>query len=155
DGTDRWGQRPSSIHFLPGRQSPRRNIRADRMSKSAPHFTCHGCGASVDIARAFPFSCPNAGLANDDIDHVLVPAHAIDGIDTGHEPAPFIRYRTLISSYRLSRCLCLPDGAWTDVGGWLGGGLLAAEGTVFRRTPMSRQPDLAAALASKQQLWVK
>jgi threonine synthase len=125
------------------------------MSKSASHFTCHGCGASVDIARAFPFSCPNAGRANDDIDHVLVPAGSFDGFDAGNEPDPFIRYRTLFSSYRLGRWLGLPDDAWTDVVGSLEERLLAADGRVFRRTPMSRQPDLAAALASKPQLWVK
>ncbi len=125
------------------------------MSESAPHFVCHGCGATVDIAREFPFSCPNAGRANDDIDHVLVPAHANDGFGGGKEPDPFIRYRTLLSPYRLSRFLGLPDDSWFDIVGTLEERLLATDGRAFRRTPMARQPALAAALASKPRLWVK
>jgi threonine synthase len=125
------------------------------MNESAPHFVCHGCGATVDIAREFPFSCPNAGRTNDDIDHVLVPALANDGFGGGKEPDPFIRYRTLLSPYRLSRFLGLPDDAWFDIVGTLEERLLATDGRAFRRTPMARQPALAAALASKPRLWVK
>ena len=39
---------------------------------ATPLFVCHGCGATVDPARAFPFACPNAGAPGDDVDHVLV-----------------------------------------------------------------------------------
>jgi threonine synthase len=125
------------------------------MSDSAPHFACHGCGATIDIAREFPFSCPNAGRTNDDIDHVLVPPNASDRFGGGKEPDPFIRYRTLLSPYRLSRFLGLPDDAWIDIVGTLEERLLATDGRAFRRTPMARQPALAAALASKPRLWVK
>ena len=45
---------------------------------ATPLFVCHGCGATVDPARAFPFACPNAGAPGDDVDHVLVaPTNAL------------------------------------------------------------------------------
>ncbi len=48
-------------------------------TQTLPLFVCHGCGAVVDPARAFPFACPDA-RAGDDVDHVLVaPGPGQDG----------------------------------------------------------------------------
>ena len=71
-------------------------------AKTAPTlFVCHGCGAVVDPALAFPFACP-AARSGDDIDHVLVaPIEAADLADSGDDP--FLRYRRWLSPYRLAR----------------------------------------------------
>ena len=119
----------------------------------SPLFVCHGCGAAVDPARAFPFACPNAS-AGDDIDHVLVaPLDAPDLAPSGDDP--FLRYRRWLLPYRLARALGLSDTAWQDVTGELDEKLKAVEGRGFRRTPFARQPTLAAALGLSAGLWIK
>ncbi len=119
----------------------------------APLFVCHGCGAVVDLARAFPFACPCA--AGEDVDHVLVaPADAPD-VKVGIEDDPFLRYRRWLSPWRLARATGLPDAAFVDLVGELDRALNAVEGRGFRRTPMLRQPELASALGLADDLWIK
>jgi threonine synthase len=125
------------------------------MNESAPTFVCHGCGATVDIARDFPFACPNAGRENDDTDHVLVPAYKTGRFVSGKDANPFLRYRILLSPYRLSRLLGLPDDAWIEIVETLESRLLAVDERAFRLTPMSPQPALAKAIALNAGLWVK
>ncbi|MGA2493647.1 MAG: hypothetical protein ABSF67_11930, partial [Roseiarcus sp.] len=111
-----------------------------------PLFVCHGCGAAVDPARAFPFACPNAGAPGDDIDHVLVaPIEARDR-PRGGEDNPFLRYRQWLTSYRVARAVGLSDAAWVDLVGQFDLRLQSVDGRGFRVTPMARQPALAAAL---------
>jgi threonine synthase len=119
-----------------------------------PAFVCHGCGAAVDPARAFPFACPNAA-AGDDVDHVLVaPAEARDR-PMGREDNPFLRYRQWLTPYRLARAAGLSDAAWSDLVGELDFRLQAVDGRGFRVTPMARQPSLAASLGLVGDLWIK
>ena len=117
-------------------------------------FHCHGCGALVDPASALAFRCPNAG-AGDDIDHVLVVDDDITAASIGTEPDPFVRYRALLSPYRLARAAGLSDAAWVDLAGALDAKLIAVDGRGFRVTPMQEQPALAGALGFKGALWVK
>ncbi|HXP95803.1 MAG TPA: hypothetical protein VN809_03765, partial [Telmatospirillum sp.] len=146
----------------------------------APRFVCHGCGAVVDAARQLPFRCPQAGGADDDVDHLLVPDAPIfyssppDLIRgstwmAGSSPAmteknefvssseddPFLRYRALLSPYRLARAWGLSDAAWVDIVGMLDRALVAVEGHGFRLTPMAQQPALARAAGHHAPLWVK
>ena len=121
---------------------------------SGPIFVCHGCAATVDSARDLPFACPNAGHKDDDTDHVLVAAD-IGGALAEAEGNPFLRYRAMLSSYRLSRQAGLSDAAWADIVGTLEDGLIAVDGRAFRMTPMTQQPALAKALAMSGSLWVK
>ena len=138
------------------RQKRRRRIPADMTAGAAsPNFVCHGCGAVVDIARRLPFACPNAGVAEDDIDHVLVLSADGHGVAPGHEANPFLRYRGFLSPYRLARAARLPDDAWTGLVGDLDAALRAVDGHGFRVTPMTRQPALATALGLNGDLWVK
>jgi threonine synthase len=109
-------------------------------------FRCHGCGATVDPALALPFRCPNAGVTWDDTDHVLAPEDPATVFPDGGESNPFVRYRSLLSPYRLARQAGLSDAAWVDLVEGLG---------AFRITPMSEQPQLAAALRLESRLWVK
>jgi threonine synthase len=117
-------------------------------------FRCHGCGVTVDAARALPFRCPNADAA-DDVDHVLVAEPPEAAFPSGGEQNPFLRYRTLLSSYRLARAAGLSDTAWSEIVEELDVGLIAVDGRGFRVTPMTEQKRLAAALGIKNALWVK
>ncbi len=117
-------------------------------------FHCHGCGATVDAAHALPFRCPNAG-AGDDVDHVLAAAPSEAPFPRGSEPNPFLRYRTLLSPYRLARATGLTEAAWTEIVEGLDAALVAVDGQGFRITPMVEQKALAAALELAGPLWVK
>ena len=125
------------------------------MSDGAVRFTCHGCGATVDAARALPFRCPGAGAAGDDTDHVLVPDPVGVEFPRGSEPDPFLRYRTLLSPYRLARAAGLPDAAWVDMVGALDAALSSVDGRGFRITPMAAFPALARAAGLSGALWAK
>ncbi|MGO9772360.1 MAG: pyridoxal-phosphate dependent enzyme [Roseiarcus sp.] len=122
---------------------------------ASPRFVCHGCGATVDMARRLPFACPNAAAAQDDADHVLVAAADGQGLSVGREANPFLRYRQWLTPYRLARAAGLGDDAWAELVGELDAALLAVDGRGFRLTPMTRQPALAEALGLDHDLWVK
>ncbi len=124
-----------------------------RAKTAPPLFVCHGCGAVVDPALAFPFACPAARLG-DDIDHVLVaPIETADLAASGDDP--FLRYRRWLSPYRVARGAGLSEAAWFDVVGDLDQALKAVDDRGFRRTPFARQPALAAALGLAGPLWIK
>ncbi len=125
------------------------------MTPGAVRFRCHGCGAIVDPARALPFRCPAAGAPGDDTDHVLVPEASDEAFPGGREPDPFVRYRTLLSPYRLARQSGLPDGAWIDIVGRIDEALANVDGRGFRVTPMAAQPALARAAGIEGPLWAK
>ena len=124
------------------------------------NFVCHGCGAIVDATLALPFRCPKAGAAGDDIDHLLVP---VDGQiedftarnDFGPAGNPFLRYRSLLSPYRLARRANLSDAAWEEIVGRLDDALIAVDGGGFRITPMAVQPALGQTIGLEGALWVK
>ena len=123
-------------------------------------FVCHGCGAIVDAALALPFRCPHAGAAGDDIDHLLVPVngYAEDftaANDFGPAENPFLRYRRLLSPYRLARKANLSDAAWEDIVGRLDDALIVVDGGGFRVTPMAVQPALGQSIGIEGTLWVK
>jgi threonine synthase len=117
-------------------------------------FRCHGCGTTVDATRVWPFRCPQAN-AGDDIDHVLIAEPPASAFPSGAEQNPFLRYRTLLSPYRLARDAGLSDAAWSEIVEELDTALIAVDGRGFRVTPMSEQKKLAAALGLKESLWVK
>ena len=123
-------------------------------ANAPPLFVCHGCGATVDPERAFPFACPNA-RAGDEIDHVLVAPIEAGGLAFGSEDNPFLRYRQWLTPYRLARAVGLSDAAWIDLIGQLDLQLQAIDGRGFRVTPMARQPALATALGLAGDLWIK
>ncbi len=122
-------------------------------------FSCHGCGATVDAALALPFRCPMAtGAEADDIDHLLQPVEPSgsgEPFPSGAELDPFMRYRSLLSPYRLARAAGLPDAAWADLVGQLDDALVRADGRGFRRTPLAQHPALASAAGLAGPLWVK
>ena len=123
-------------------------------------FVCHGCGAIVDAAVALPFRCPHAGAAGDDIDHLLVPVNGYaEGFsaanDFGPTENPFLRYRRLLSPYRLARKAALSDAAWEEIVGRLDDALIAVDGVGFRVTPMALQPALGESVGLDGGLWVK
>ena len=108
----------------------------------------------VDSGRALPFRCPRAA-AGDDVDHVLVAEPPEADFPSGAEQNPFLRYRTLLSPYRLAREAGLSDAAWCETVEELDAVLVAVDGRGFRVTPMADQKRLAAALGSKRAVWVK
>jgi len=118
-------------------------------------FRCHGCGATVDAVRVLPFRCPNADASRDDTDHVLAVDGELPAWSIGAESDPFLRYRSLLSPYRLARATGLSDAAWGDVVGALDRALIAVDGRGFRITPMGEELALARALGLSGRLWVK
>lgn len=125
------------------------------MSVDVVRFRCHGCGAMVDPAGALPFRCPNALAPGDDCDHVLAPNEPQEAFPRGTESNPFLRYRSLLSPYRLARKAGLSDAAWIDFVEDLDASVAAVDGRGFRITSMAEQPQLAKALGLKTTLWVK
>ena len=118
-------------------------------------FRCHGCGAAIDAGARLAFRCPNAGVAGDDVDHVLAVESEAVAPPIGSETDPFLRYRAWLSPYRLARSSGLPDSAWSDVVGKLDQALTAIDGRGFRVTPMACRRPLAEALGVSGELWVK
>lgn len=118
-------------------------------------FVCHGCGATVDPARRLPFACPRRGAPGDDTDHLMVPRDDDTAFPAGDEAHPFLRYRRLLSPYRLARASGLSDDAWQELVGALDGALAGLDGWGFRITPLAPQPALAAAMGLDGVLWVK
>ena len=123
------------------------------MARPTAHFVCHGCGTRVDAAESLPFRCPNAGT--DDVDHLLLPVDAEPVFPPSREDNPYLRYRHLLSPYRLARSAGLSDDAWAEFVGRLDEKLADIDGTGFRVTPMGEQPDLAQAIGFGGKLWVK
>ena len=124
------------------------------MSNASPLFRCHGCGATVDIAHRQPYACPNIGI-DGDVDHVLVAPSGDDRFANGPDANPFLRYRGLLSPYRLARSAGLSDEAWAEIVGRLDRALIAIDGRGFRITPMLPQEVLAKAAGFNGVLWVK
>jgi threonine synthase len=125
------------------------------MKAAASKFVCHGCGAVVDIALQLPFACPRAA-AGDDIDHVLTPEEEVGfQPDPRSPPDPFLRYRALLSPYRLARAAGLSEDAWAEFVGELGEALIEVDGGGFRITPMTKESRLAQAAGLAVDLWVK
>jgi len=132
---------------------------ANSLANSATRFVCHGCGASIDAALTLPFCCPNAGKVGDDVDHLLLPEDATTAVTAGASDStelnPFLRYRHLLSIYRLARNSGLSDTAWNEIVNRLDESLQGVDGTGFRITPMSLQVALGKATGVSGNLWVK
>lgn len=130
------------------------------MSSSEVNFVCHGCGAIVDASQVLPFRCPQAGVAGDETDHLLVPVEgALEGLSIRGVPGPsdnpYLRYRELLAPYRLARRAGLSDAAWHEIVGELDEALIATDGRGFRITPIAEQVALQRALEMPGRLWVK
>src|SRR6516165_7128059 len=123
------------------------------MTTATPKFVCHGCGAIVDIAQQLPFACPQAS-GSDDVDHLLVPEDS-EQYASGSELDPFMRYRALLSPYRLARGVGLSEDAWAEFAGRLDEALAEVDGRGFRLTPMTQERDLARAAGLGEGFWVK
>ena len=125
-----------------------------------PSFRCAGCGALVQ-AEPCPFRCP-ASRSGDDIDHVLVPEgapHASWPDPPGPHASlnPFIRYRSLLSSWRLALSHGASDDEYLQVAIDLDRSIAGVDGAGFVETAFAPQPRLSAALgfAGGGELWVK
>ena len=134
------------------------NSLPNSLANSSTRFVCHGCGASIDAARVLPFRCPNAAK-NDDVDHLLLPEDLTTGVEASSfvsgELNPYLRYRDLLSTYRLARNAGLSDAAWEEFVGRLDESLHDVDGSGFRITPMSLQVALGKAAGVSGNLWVK
>ena len=123
------------------------------MSSVAEGFICHGCGHRVNPIETLPFRCPNADA--DDIDHLLLPVDAVPSFTALQDDNPYLRYRGLLSPYRLARRAGLSDDAWAEFVGKLDEALIEADGAGFRVTPMAENPELAKGVGFFGTLWVK
>jgi threonine synthase len=108
---------------------------------------CAGCGTEVPQDDPYPFACPHAGEG--DVDHVLqrrldLSRTAWPGND---DPRPFVRFRTLLHSYRFARAHGMSDARFVRLVERLDDRVATVDGTGFRTTPFMRSGALEA--------WVK
>jgi threonine synthase len=122
----------------------------------------------------YPFRCPNAG--RDDGDHVVTVVHA--ACDAGRPSGtasiawpdlaacsgtgevvaePFLRYRSLLYSWRVAIDNGLSDGDYVALVRDLDAAVARVDGAGFRVTPCSRHDELSAALRfdATGGVWVK
>ena len=125
------------------------------MSVALDALVCAGCGASPPLSEPYPFRCPNAN--GDDVDHVLrrvLPADVAFPPD--EDPNPFIRYRTLLHSYRFGRACGLRDDEFCDLVRRLDADVARVDGRGFTVTPLARCDELSELLGfTDGGVWVK
>jgi threonine synthase len=130
------------------------------MSVTDSHLVCAGCGAQVADDEPRPFRCPRADeLAGGD--HVLRPVLDLEHAswpggyaDAGGaagaasaEPAnPFVRFRTLLHSWRLARRHGLSDEGWVALVQELDEAVARVGERGFRETPLRTCDSLGTAL---------
>lgn len=106
-------------------------------SNLATQIVCSGCGYLVPPEEPYPFRCPRA-VEDDEIDHIL--HRSIDpqvvGFPTGMEKNPFVRYRTLLSSYHLATAYGLLDHDYLD--------MIDHLDTIMREAEEDENPGLCA-----------
>ncbi|WP_299442748.1 hypothetical protein [uncultured Rhodospira sp.] len=82
----------------------------------ATDISCAACGTPVDPTASLGFRCP-AALSDDGMDHVL--HRFLDGPRLGFPNStdrnPFVRYRTMMTSYHVGRRLGLEDSQYTEI----------------------------------------
>ena len=106
-------------------------------------FRCAVCGASVDIATACPWKCPNATPAD--------PYHALHLVDDGapsedlDDPNPFVRYGRRLAWWAFARAHGMSDSDCSA--------LTRAVAEGFTITPFGRNDALSDELS--HETWVK
>ncbi|HEY6960265.1 MAG TPA: pyridoxal-phosphate dependent enzyme [Gaiellaceae bacterium] len=114
------------------------------MKLPASTLVCAGCGTEVPPDDPYPFACPRAGEG--DVDHVL--RRVLDLSRTawpdGDDPRPFVRFRTLLHSYRFGRAHGLSDRALVRMIERLDDRVAAVDGHGFRVTPLVHSQALGA-----------
>jgi threonine synthase len=122
------------------------------VSAPASRLSCAGCGASPADDEPYPFSCPNLGAG--DVDHVLVrlldtrhlrfPSN--EGGDGRGGRSPFVRYRTLLHSYRRALAGGMSDEDFVELVRGLDAAVAAIEGHGFLATPLAHSEELSRRL---------
>ena len=117
--------------------------------KRGPWFRCAGCEVLVG-AVAYPFRCP-AARAGDDLDHLVVPVPPDDArwpgpASAGAPDQPFIRYRSLLSAWRLALSRGFTDDDYLQLADELDAAVTGVDGHGFIATPFLQQPALASRL---------
>jgi threonine dehydratase len=104
---------------------------------------CAVCGATVDIASPYPFTCPNAAAS--DRNHVLHPLTAGTEPPPGDDPNPFVAYGPRLAWWAFARANGMTEAACValtrDVAG------------EFRVTPFARSLPLSNHFGAD--VWVK
>jgi threonine synthase len=127
------------------------------VTASASVLRCSGCGYTASRDDPNPFRCANAGP--DDVDHVLVrlldPAQL--RFPDGHDPDPFVRYRTLMHSYHIAMAAGLADDEYTELVAALERSVAEVDGRGFHVTPFGRDDLLSDRLgfSAAGGVWVK
>ena len=129
------------------------------MNGAAPAFVCGGCGRRVPVAAGTGpvFRCPDAGRGGD-VDHVLRRAldPALLAWPAGAEANPFLRYRTLLTSWHAARGRGERDEQFVARVARLDRAVAALDRHGFRATPFAPAERLAERLGlSRGRLWIK
>jgi len=126
------------------------------VTRDSDLLACGGCGWRPAADDPYPFRCPNVG--SDDADHIIVPSTKQDlGWPNGDEPNPFVRYRSLLHSYRLGRARGMTDDAYVALVERLDKEVAAVDGRGFAVTPFGRADRLSDRLGFDPAggVWVK
>jgi threonine synthase len=109
-------------------------------------LVCQACGHVAGPLRASPrpFVCPRAG--SDGADHLLAPEIVLTRSHwpDGDEPAPFVRYRSLLFVHQAALELGLGDEGYLALASRLDAAVARIDGHGFVRTPLARAPGLEA-----------
>lgn len=125
---------------------------------TAVRFACAGCGWTNPDDEPYPVRCANA-VPGDDIDHVVV--RRLDPAEIEWPPAigtnPFVRYRTLLSSYHLATAHGMTDADYVDLVERLDKEVAAVDGRGFEITPFAPSGGLSDGLGfdAGRGVWVK
>ncbi len=114
----------------------------------ATDIACAACGATVDPVRASGLRCPLAG-SGDGLDHGL--NRFLDGPKLGFPDStdrnPFIRYRTLLTSYHAARRLGLDDDRYVEITAGLSRAASDLLGEPFLMADLTEVPSDSADLS--------
>ena len=106
-------------------------------------FRCAVCGATVDVATAYPFTCPKATAS--DRHHVLHPLVGSPLPAALDDPNPFVAYGPRLAWWAFARAHGMTEAACVALTRDVAAG--------FRRTPFARSAVLSDELGAE--VWVK
>jgi len=114
----------------------------------ATEIACAGCGTPVDPTLGLGLRCPLAG-SGDGIDHGL--NRFLDGPKLGFPDStdrnPFVRYRTLLTSYHAARRLGLSDDRYVEIAAELSRAASDLLGEPFLMADLTEVPSDSADLS--------
>ena len=121
----------------------------------ASRLVCAACHTALDADEPWPFRCPHSNLEGD-VDHLLEVELDLEATEfptvfpTDESPNPFIRYRSLLHSYRFARRNGVSDANYIARVEEIDAAIFACDARRFQPTPLVHADPLLDA-----PLWIK